>query len=116
MNVNKVFLVGRLTSDPELVTPKEKTPYTRTCLAINRKGKDAGADFVNVVCFGKTAEAVAKYMKKGSELCVCGSIRVDTYKDEAGKNRNAVSVFADSVEFGAKQKESSVSEEPNLPY
>lgn len=71
--MNNINLVGRLTKDPELKT-KGDVKYCLFSLAVKRIGKKDETDFFNCTAFGKTAEVIAEYCKKGRELGVTGSI------------------------------------------
>ena len=101
-NLNKVLLIGRLVSDPELRQTNSNIPVCKFTLAINRKtskGEDKQADFIEVVVFRNTAEFVSKYFKKGTAAFVSGSIQVNTWKDKDGQNRKKFEVVADEVQF-----------------
>ena len=106
--MNKVTLVGRLTKDPELkFTPGTGTAVTSFTVAVNRKYKKEGqpdADFINVVVWGKTAEATANYMSKGRQIGISGRIETRNYDAKDGTKRYVTEVIAEDVEFlGSKQ-------------
>jgi len=110
--MNKVILMGRLTRDPELsyASNGDQTAYARFSLAINRRGRDEQADFVNITAFGKTAEFVSKYFVKGQMMALTGRLQVNSYQDKEGNKRTSTSVLADEVFFtGGK------SENPSTP-
>lgn len=116
MNINKVILMGRMTSDPELKnTPNGKT-VTQFSVAVNRKySKDNQADFIECVAFEKTAEFIAQYMRKGSAIIICGRLQVDSWKDKEGASRKTTRVMVDEVQFGeAKGKTESPKESLDL--
>lgn len=78
--MNKVDLTGRLTKDPQSrwtngQESKEQICIVRFTLAVNRRKKDAGADFISCVAFGKNAESLEKYCKKGTKLEISGRIQ-----------------------------------------
>ena len=78
--MNKVILLGRLTRDPEVRWGQKKNSQEQLCivrfsLAVDRRGRDAGADFVSCVIFGKSAESAEKYLHKGSKIAVSGRIQ-----------------------------------------
>lgn len=102
-NLNKVILGGRLTHDPELKTTPSGVSVTSFSIAINRphKGKDGEvqADFVNVVAWRGTADFICRYFKKGSSICVVGSIQTRTWTDGQGAKRYATEVVADEAYF-----------------
>lgn len=99
---NKVILGGRLTSDVEL---KQTTSGVSVCsfgIAVNRKYAKDGeqqADFINCQAWRGTAEFISKYFRKGSSLCVTGSIQVRKWQDNQGNNRYATEVVVDEAMF-----------------
>ncbi len=99
--MNKIVLLGRLTRAPEIrYTDGEKaTAVTRFTLAVNKKFKKDEADFIPCVAFGKTAEAIEKYMSKGSRILIQGAIATSSYKDKEGNYKNSWNVNVDSFEF-----------------
>jgi len=108
--MNKVILVGRLTKDPELKFSSQGTAVATFTLAVDRKfvNQTTGqreADFINIVCFKKTAEFVANYFKKGQLCGVSGSIQTRSYKAQDGSTRYKTEVVADDVEFVGSKKE-----------
>lgn len=105
-SLNKVFLIGNLTRDPELrVTPKG-TAICQFGLAVNRQFKDdSGASrdettFVDIEAWGKQGELVAKYLTKGSPAMVEGRLRFDQWEDKAsGQKRSRLKVVLENVQF-----------------
>ena len=98
--MNNVILIGRLTKDPELqYTPNTQTAVCKFTLAVDRKGKDEGADFIRVTAFGKRAESISRYMKKGRQIAVQGRIQTGSYKDRDGKTVYTTDVILDDDEF-----------------
>lgn len=98
--MNEVFLLGRLTRDVELRTTAS-TSIARVGIAVDRrfsKDKDA-VDFFNLVAFGKTAEFLQKYCRKGSKLIVEGRLQSSKYKDKYGDDRTSIEVVVEQVEF-----------------
>jgi len=101
-NFNKVILGGRLTSDPELKTTPQGIAVCSFSVAVNRKtGKDkeAQADFINCQAWRSTAEFISKYFKKGSSICLVGSIQTRSWTDNNGNKRYATEVIADEAYF-----------------
>jgi single-strand DNA-binding protein len=101
-NFNKVFLGGRLTSDPELKQTQSGVPVVSFSIAVNRRASRDGAqqtDFFNVTAWRATAEFVSKYFRKGSSICVVGSIQNRTWTDQQGQKRYATDIVADEVNF-----------------
>lgn len=100
-NLNQVHLIGRLTNDPELRKTQSDLSVTSFTVAINRRGKDAGADFVDCVAWRGSAEFVAKYFKKGDPIFVGGSVSTRNFEDKNGNKRKAVEVLANDIQFVA---------------
>ena len=101
--MNKVFLIGRLTRDPELRYTGNNTPVATFSLAVNRPfSNQAGereADFINIVVWRKQAENVKNYLTKGSQAAIEWRIEVRSYDDQSGQKRYVTEVIADNVEF-----------------
>ena len=101
--MNKVFLIGRLTRDPELRYTGNNTPVATFSLAVNRPfSNQAGereADFINIVVWRKQAENVKNYLTQGSQAAIEGRIQVRSYDDQSGQKRYVTEVIADNVEF-----------------
>ena len=113
MAFNLVILTGRLTKDPELKYSASGTAYCKFTLAVNRMKKDDPADFIFCSAFGKTAELIAEYVKKGHRLGVQGRLQQDTYEKD-GEKISKTGVTVDKIEFleGKKENETSTNGEP----
>ena len=103
---NKVILMGNLTRDPELRYTPKGTAVTKIGLAVNRVWTNEAGEkkeevtFVDIDMFGRTAENVAQYMRKGSPLLVEGRLRLDQWDDkQTGQKRSKLGVVAESVQF-----------------
>jgi single-strand DNA-binding protein len=104
--MNKVTIIGRMVKDPELkFTPGNGTAVTTLTLAVDRRKKEDGADFIPVVVWGKQAENTAQYTTKGSLLAVAGRIQVRTYDAKDGSKRYVTEVVAEEVQFLSKANE-----------
>ena len=106
--MNSVILKGRLTKDPDVryTQGQEQMAIARYSLAVNRRGKDAGADFINCVCFGKQGEFAEKYLKKGQEVLIQGRIQTGSYQNKDGQKVYTTDVIVDAHEFcGTKQEQ-----------
>lgn len=108
LNLNKVVLCGRLTADPELKQTTGGIAVVSFTLAVNRryqaKSADGSpaqqqADFISVVAWRQTAEFISRYFRKGSALCITGSIQTRTWQDTQGQKRYATEVVADEAMF-----------------
>lgn len=101
--MNKVCLIGRLTTKPELRYTTNNIATTRFSVAINRQFKDADGerkvDFIPVQCWRKQAENVCNCLNKGSLVSIEGRLQTEKYTDKDGNNRNAWVVVADNVTF-----------------
>ena len=98
--MNKVILIGRLTKDPKLnFTAGKGTAVCRFTLAVTRPFKKDEVDFINCIAFGKTGETISKYLTKGRQLAVTGSIRTGSYDAKDGTKRYTTDVVVDSFEF-----------------
>lgn len=101
--MNKVFLIGRLTRDPELRYTGSNTAVASFTVAVNRtftnQNGEREADFINVVVWRKQAENVKNYLSQGSQVAIDGRIQTRSYDDKDGNKRYVTEVVADNVEF-----------------
>ena len=98
--MNKVVLIGRMVADPELrFAAGSGMAISRFRVAVNRRKKEDGADFINCVSFGKTAETISQYLTKGRQIAVIGSIRTGSYDAQDGTKRYTTDVAVESFEF-----------------
>lgn len=106
--MNLVVLVGRFANDPEVRYTQDNKAIAKFSLAVNRRFKTEGqpeADFFNVVAFGKTAEFIGKYFKKGMKAVVTGELRNNHYTDQNGVKHYSEQVVVNNIEF-AESKQS----------
>jgi single-strand DNA-binding protein len=103
---NKVILVGNLTRDPELRYTPKGMAIAKIGLAVNRRWTPEGGEqreettFVDIDAFGKQAETIAQYMKKGSPLLVEGRLRLDQWDDkQTGQKRSKLGVVLEGFQF-----------------
>ena len=103
--MNKVHLVGRLTRDPEIrySQGENATATARFSVAVNRRFKNSegnyDADFINCVAFGKSAEFVEKYFKKGMAIGLTGRIQTGSYTNKDGQKVYTTDVVVEETEF-----------------
>ncbi len=100
--MNKIFLIGNLTRDPELSETNSGISVCRISIAVSRRRTGDGepqTDFFNVTAWRGLADNVAKYCKKGNKIAVTGSIQLRQYEAQDGTKRTAVDVVAEDVEF-----------------
>jgi len=108
MYLNKVFLIGNLTRDPELRAIPSGTKVVQLGLATNRVWKDqSGArkeatEYHNVVAFGRQAETLAQYCKKGSSLYIEGRLQTRSWEGQDGKKNYRTEIVLDTFQFGPK--------------
>lgn len=102
--LNQVVLIGRITKDPELkrVQNADNTAYTLFSLAVNRDFKNQNGeyqtDFINCIAWRNQAEFIAKYLKKGYQICVIGSLQQRQYDDANGNKRTTYDVVVNRVD------------------
>lgn len=97
--MNNVVLIGRLTKDPDVRSTQDGKMVARYTLAVDRRGKDAGADFIGCVTFGKSAEFAQKYLNKGTKIAITGRIQTGSYQNKEGKTVYTTDVIAENHEF-----------------
>ena len=101
--MNKVYLIGNLTRDPELSETPTGVPFCRFSIAVNRPfaGADGNreADFFNITVWRNQAENCGKYLKKGSKIAIVRSLQNRTYEDKEGVKRTVTDIVASEVEF-----------------
>ena len=107
--LNKIFIMGRLTRDPELRRLENGTAVTRFSLAVDRDFKsqngERSTDFIDVVAWRSTAEFVSKYFSKGRMAIVEGRLQVRGWQDKDGNTRKTTEVVADRMYFGDSKQE-----------
>ena len=112
--MNKVYLIGNLTRDPELSETTGGVAFCRFAIAVNRTFVNADgtrdADFFNITVWRGQAENCGKFLKKGSKVAIVGSLQNRTYEDKDGIKRTVTDIVASEVEFL-----SSVTEEKPKP-
>ena len=102
--MNKIMLAGRLVKDPELqYTENGNKPYTKFVIAVQRNYKLADgtreADFIPIKVWGKKAEIVCNYVKKGNYITISGTLRTGSYEDKEGNRKYITEVIADDFKF-----------------
>ena len=119
--MNKVFLVGRLTRDPELRYSTSNTANMRCAIAVDRQfvreGEERGADFINIVAFGQRAETMKKYLTKGSQIAIDGRIQTGSYDGADGKKVYTTDVIVENFQFlDSKASRATQSDDGVTPY
>ncbi len=100
--LNEVRLLGRLAADPELRFMPDGKPVTEMRLATNERSEP---EFHDLVAYGRLAEVVAEYQRKGSLVLIAGRLHGQTWKAQDGTTRRRVVVIAESVQFLSRQQE-----------
>jgi len=109
MNLNKVFIIGNLTRDPELKTLPSGTAVASFGVATNRTWKDQSGQkkeevqFHNIVVFGRQAETVSQYLTKGSSVMVEGRIQTRNWDAQDGSKRSKTEIVAERIQFGPRK-------------
>jgi single-strand DNA-binding protein len=108
MNLNKVFLIGRLTKDPEIKNLPSGKNLCQISLATDRfftdkEGKKRQeTEFHNVILFGRLAEIASQYLKKGSLVFIEGRLRTRNWEDNSGNKRSRTEIVAEKMQLGPK--------------
>lgn len=100
--MNRLMIIGNLTSDPELRTTPAGKSVCNFSVAVNRRNKVEGqpeADFFRVSAWNQLGENCGKYLAKGRKVAVVGSVSIRTYETQAGKHGATLEVMAQEVEF-----------------
>ena len=105
--MNKLFIIGNLTKDPELRTTQTGINVCSFTVAVNRRTKDQETDYFRVTAWRGLADTCAKYLVKGRKVAVVGSVKVSTYTGQDGQTRANLDVLADEVEFLTSMREHS---------
>lgn len=107
--LNKIFIMGRLTRDPELRTTNSGTSVASFSLAVDRNYKGADGeketDFIDYVAWRSTAEFAAKYFTKGRMAVVEGRLQIRPWTDKEGNNRRSAEVIVDNMYFGDSKRD-----------
>ena len=108
--LNKIFIMGRLTRDPELRRTQTGTPVASFSLAVDRDFKDKSTgeratDFIDVVAWRQTGEFVSRYFTKGRMAVVEGRLQIRDWTDKEGNKRRSAEVVADQVYFGDSKRD-----------
>lgn len=115
--LNRITVMGRLTSDPELKTTTSGVSVTSFTIACDRDFKNGTGeketDFIEVVAFRNTAEFICKYFAKGKMAIVSGRLQIRNYTDRDGNKRKAAEIVCDAIYFGDSKV---IEESTNAPY
>ncbi|KYM45954.1 single-stranded DNA-binding protein [Fusobacterium necrophorum] len=112
--MNVISLMGRLTRDPEVKFGQSGKAYCRFSIAVNRPFSKDEADFINCVSFGKTAELIGEYFRKGQQIALVGRLQMNQYESN-GEKRTSYDVVVDTFDF-IGTKSSSDTRSYDSPY
>src|SRR6185503_7632283 len=110
MYLNKAILIGNLTRDPEIKSLPSGVKVATFGVATNRVWKDKNGvkqenvDYHNVVVFGRQADIVGQYMKKGSSILVEGRMQTRSWDDSSGVKKYRTEIVADRIQFGPRKE------------
>lgn len=116
--LNMVMLIGNLTRDPELRYSKKGNPICEFGIAMNKKTKTQSGEersevtYVEIVCIGKQAETLPRFISKGSPVLITGSLRYEAWQGKNGEPRSRTSVLADRVQFLDRSKPAEPRQDP----
>ena len=117
--MNKVFLIGNLTRDPELTETAGGVAVCHFSIAVNRpyttQDGERQTDFFNCTAWRGQAETIARYTKKGNKVAVTGSVQLRNYEDNQGVKRTAVDIIVQDVEFLTPKASDGFDDEMNVP-
>ena len=98
--MNKVYLIGNLTREPEVAETPGGIAYCRFSIAVNRNvGEERIADYFNIVVWRGLAETCGKYLAKGRKVAIVGTLQNRSYEDKDGNKRTVTEIVANEVEF-----------------
>ena len=112
-DINSCVVVGRFTKDVEIRKTQNGKSVVQFTLAVNRRGKDAGADFINCVAWEKTADVLAQYCHKGDRIGIVGRIATRSYDDKYSNKKIFVTeIMVEQCEFLSEGKKEAPKQEP----
>lgn len=114
-NINRVVLIGRLANDPELKYTPSGVAVAKFSLAIGGKPKNDGSDsvsFINMTVWGKGAENLTRYQKKGDQIAVDGRLEQKSWTNQEGQKRSSIEVKVERIEYLNRKR----GELPNVDF
>jgi single-strand DNA-binding protein len=111
MNLNLLFVAGRLTRDPQLKYSQKGMPIAEIGMAVNREWTEDGQKkrdvlYVDLTCFGRTAEIASQYLRKGDPVFFEAHLRLERWQDNQGQQRNKLTVIGDRLQLAASKPRS----------
>ena len=110
--MNRVFLIGNLTKDPEVSVVSGDLKNCKFSVAVTRRYGSKETDYFSVVCWRGMAENCGRYLRKGSKVGICGSIQNKNYETSDGQKRYSVEIVADEVQFLSTRAETEMNDLP----
>jgi single-strand DNA-binding protein len=110
--MNKVFLMGRLTKDIDLKYTNTGKAYLKNTIAVNDEFNKEKTDFLNIMCWDKTAENIARFFQKGNMILIIGRISTGSYEKE-GKKIYTTDIIVDKFYFTGEKK-NNIDQGPNI--
>lgn len=110
--MNKVFLIGNLTKDPEVNVTSNDLTNCKFTIAVTRRFGNKETDYFSIICWRAMAENCGRYLRKGSKVGICGSIQNKSYEASDGTKRYSVEIVAEEVQFLSTRNEGEVNELP----
>lgn len=96
--MNSVILIGRLTAKPEVAYTSANRPVTKFTIAVDRRNRDKGANFIRLTAFDKTAETICRYLDKGRQIAIRGRIETGSYQKD-GQTIYTQDIIIDEFDF-----------------
>jgi len=114
---NRIFLKGRLTCDPALKMTVNGNPACQTMLAVPRESDREKSDFIMLTVYGKKAQFLCQYFKKGQPIEVTGELQTERYTDQKGISRTALRVYVKELDFifGVKKEQTQGADDTQTP-
>lgn len=117
--MNKVIEIGRLTRDPDISSSASGTVFARFSIAVDRRFKREGepdADFFNCSAFGKTAEFIERFLKKGTKVALAGRLENNDYTNKDGQKVHDIRIMVEEIEFAeSKKSDQTTTDYTNIP-
>lgn len=111
--MNKVFLIGNLTKNPELSKTTGDISYCRMSIAVNRSYGENEADYFNIIAWRGLAETCGKYLSKGKKICVVGHLQTRSYEHD-GIKKYVTEIVAEEIEFLSPKEEKQESKKMDI--
>ena len=116
MNINNVVITGRLTRDPQLKKLNTGIDLTNISIAVNEKYKnEVDVSYFNCSAFGKLAEVLNEYFKKGDRINIVGKLKQNRWQDKDGKMKERIEIIIQQLEFVESKKNKTIEQSNEIP-